>query len=78
MRSELWQAHYQTEEGVARRNGTDYSYEYNLTDNLGNVRATFYKNPNGQLAEVIQRDDYFAFGLRKMGTPNSNVNKYHL
>ncbi len=66
----------QTEEGVARRNGTDYSYEYNLTDHLGNVRATFYKNPNGQLAEVIQRDDYFAFGLRKMGTPNSNVNKY--
>ncbi|WP_246029404.1 RHS repeat domain-containing protein [Pedobacter nototheniae] len=40
------------------------------------MRATFYKNPNGQLAEVIQRDDYFAFGLRKMGTPNSNVNKY--
>uniref|UniRef100_UPI0029393BA7 RHS repeat domain-containing protein n=1 Tax=Pedobacter nototheniae TaxID=2488994 RepID=UPI0029393BA7 len=66
----------QTEEGVARRNGTDYSYEYNLTDHLGNVRATFYKNPNGQLAEVIQRDDYFAFGLRKMGIPNSNVNKY--
>nr|WP_199157290.1 DUF6443 domain-containing protein [Pedobacter sp. ASV2] len=66
----------QTEEGVARRNGTDYSYEYNLTDHLGNVRATFYKNPNGQLAEVIQRDDYYAFGLRKMGIPNSNVNKY--
>ena len=40
------------------------------------MRATFYKNPNGQLAEVIQRDDYFAFGLRKMGIPNSNVNKY--
>ena len=66
----------QTEEGLARRNGTDYSYEYNLTDHLGNVRATFYKNPNGQLAEVIQRDDYYAFGLRKMGIPNSNVNKY--
>ena len=66
----------QTEEGLARRNGTDYSYEYNLTDHLGNVRATFYKNPNGQLAEVIQRDDYFAFGLRKMGIPNSNLNKY--
>ena len=66
----------QTEEGVARRSGTDYSYEYNLTDHLGNVRATFYKNPNGQLAEVIQRDDYFAFGLRKMGIPNSNLNKY--
>ena len=43
---------------------------------MGNVRATFYKNPNGQLAEVIQRDDYYAFGLRKMGIPNSNVNKY--
>jgi RHS repeat-associated protein len=43
---------------------------------LGNVRTTFYQNPNTLALEVIQRDDYYAFGLRKMGLPNSNINKY--
>jgi RHS repeat-associated protein len=66
----------QTEEGVARRSGATYSYEYNLTDHLGNVRATFYQNPSTQQIEVLQRDDYYAFGLRKMGLPNSNTNRY--
>jgi RHS repeat-associated protein len=66
----------QTEEGVARRNGAAYSYEYNLADHLGNVRATFYQNPASQQLEVLQRDDYYAFGLRKMGLPNANTNKY--
>lgn len=66
-----------TEEGVARNNGSgDYSYEYNLSDHLGNVRTTFYQNPASQQTEVIQRDDYYAFGLRKMNSPNSNTNKY--
>ena len=42
----------QTEVGIARRNGTSYSYEYNLSDDLGNTRVTFYKNPGGGL-EVL-------------------------
>ncbi|MFD2581599.1 DUF6443 domain-containing protein [Pedobacter vanadiisoli] len=66
----------QTEEGLARRNGSSYSYEYNLSDHLGNVRVTFYQNPTTNQLEVLQRDDYYAFGLRKMGVPNSNTNKY--
>ncbi|MCX2430588.1 RHS repeat-associated core domain-containing protein, partial [Pedobacter sp. GR22-10] len=32
---------------------------------LGNVRTTFYKNPSTHQLEVLQRDDYYAFGLRK-------------
>jgi RHS repeat-associated protein len=40
------------------------------------VRATFYQNPSTQQLEVLQRDDYYAFGLRKMGLPNSNTNRY--
>lgn len=67
-----------TDEGVARNQSGNYSYEFNLPDHLGNVRATFYKNPNTQALEVLQRDDYYAFGLRKV--PNtlasSNDNKY--
>ncbi|MFD2581590.1 DUF6443 domain-containing protein [Pedobacter vanadiisoli] len=66
----------QTEEGLARRNGNSYNYEYNLSDHLGNVRVTFYQNPTTNQLEVLQRDDYYAFGLRKMGVPNSNTNKY--
>ncbi|MEH3112274.1 DUF6443 domain-containing protein [Pedobacter terrae] len=66
-----------TEEGIARNSSGVYSYEYNLSDHLGNVRVTFKKSPVAPYAlEVIQRDDYYAFGLRKIGSPNSNVNKY--
>jgi len=66
-----------TEEGIARNSGDTYSYEYNLSDHLGNVRATFKLSPLPPYGlEVIQRDDYYAFGLRKTGSPNSNTNKY--
>ncbi|KIA88616.1 hypothetical protein OC25_25970, partial [Pedobacter kyungheensis] len=48
-----------------------------LSDHLGNVRVTFKQSPIPPYAlEVIQRDDYYAFGLRKEGSPNANVNKY--
>ncbi|KIA95233.1 hypothetical protein OC25_07940 [Pedobacter kyungheensis] len=66
----------QTEEGLARRSGNNYSYEYNLSDHLGNVRVTFYQNPNTNQLEVLQRDDYYAFGLRKAGLVGANNNKY--
>ncbi|MBB6499698.1 DUF6443 domain-containing protein [Pedobacter cryoconitis] len=64
-----------TEEGLVRNNGGIYSYEYTLTDHLGNNRATFYKNPSASI-EVLQKDDYFAFGLRKAVLTASNDNKY--
>jgi len=67
----------QTETGVARRNGASYSYEHNLTDHLGNVRYTFYRNPVSGQAERLQSDDYYPFGLRKSsGSPVSLNNKY--
>lgn len=67
----------QTEVGIARRNGTSYSYEYNLTDHLGNVRYSFYQNPASGKMERIQSDDYFPFGLRNSsGSPVSLNNKY--
>ena len=65
----------QTEEGLARNNGSgNYSYEYNLSDHLGNVRTTFYKNPSTNQLEVLQRDDYYSFGLRN--STQSGNNKY--
>jgi len=63
-----------TEEGLARNNGGTYSYEYNLKDHLGNTRVTFKRGSSG--LEVLQRDDYYPFGLRKNTLAGSNDNKY--
>jgi RHS repeat-associated protein len=67
----------QTEEGIARSNAGVFSYEYNLTDHLGNVRASFYKNPATQLLEVLQRDDYYAFGKQAVAKPGTNKYLYN-
>ncbi|SDH45081.1 hypothetical protein SAMN05421827_1255 [Pedobacter terrae] len=65
-----------TEEGIAQRNGSNnYTYNYNLTDHLGNVRLTFDVYNNS--VHPLQKDDYYAFGLRKSaGLVGSNDNKY--
>ncbi|MGJ1362749.1 RHS repeat domain-containing protein, partial [Sphingobacterium spiritivorum] len=66
-----------TAEGVAYRNANGtYTYRYNLTDHLGNVRATIYRNPNTNAVEVLQRDDYYPFGLQKSPNPVYGNNKY--
>ena len=49
-----------TEEGLARRNGSNYSYEYALTDHLGNDRVSF--DIYSGAARRIQRDNYYPFG----------------
>jgi len=66
----------QTDEGLAVRNaGTGlYAYEYNLKDNLGNVRVTI--DANGGVARVIQEDEYYAFGLDKSLYRLGTENKY--
>lgn len=65
-----------TEEGIARNNAGIYSYEYNLTDHLGNVRVSFTKNINSQELDILQRDDYYAFGKRKDPVVKPGTNKY--
>jgi len=54
----------QTEEGRAVRNaGTgNYTYQYNLTDHLGNVRYSF--DIYAGTIRKLQEDNYFAFGKR--------------
>jgi len=65
----------QTEEGIARRSGTSYIYEYNLGDHLGNVRYSFKKNASSFAVEPLQADNYYAFGLRKPLVAGSTDNK---
>ena len=60
----------QTEEGRAINTGTNYNYEYTLTDHLGNNRVTFDMT-NGKVGE----DDYYPFGLNVHRVQNAG-NKY--
>lgn len=62
----------QTEEGLARNNGGIYSYEYNLSDHLGNVRVSI-KDNSGTI-QAFERTDYYAFGKRKFS--GDNLNRY--
>ena len=60
-------------------NGGSYTYRYNLSDlpmaiGIGNVRTSF--DIYGGAVRILQRDDYYAFGLRKLGSPNDDRNKY--
>ncbi len=65
----------QTEEGMAKNNGGTYTYQYNLTDHLGNVRYTF--DIYGGALRKLQEDDYYAFGKRRVVTGGNNRYLYN-
>ncbi len=62
-------------EGYAQRNGTNYVYHYNLTDHLGNVRATLKRGATA--VDVTQRDNYYPFGKRKIVVGGNNKYLYN-
>lgn len=65
------------DEGRAiRQSNGAYVYQYDLKDNLGNVRVTFDKNSTNNTARKIQEDEYYPFGLRKPISSLSSNNKY--
>ncbi|MFN0290101.1 M91 family zinc metallopeptidase [Pedobacter helvus] len=75
----------QTGEGMAQNSdgSTHYTYRYNLSDlpmaiGIGNVRTVF--DIYGGVVRILQRDDYYAFGLRKSGLNGNGAvsldNKY--
>ena len=67
----------ETESGRALLMGTSYHYEYNIRDNLGNVRFTFDKNPTTGTLRRMQEDEYYAFGLDNPVSPQRlPANKY--
>ena len=53
-------------------------YVYNYTDHLGNVRLSYAKNNNGAL-EILEENNYYAFGLRHQGYGGVNLGNpnYH-
>lgn len=60
----------QTEEGRAINSGTSYTYEYTLTDHLGNNRVTF-----DQTTGKVGEDEYYPFGMNMHRQQNA-ANKY--
>ncbi|GGH19455.1 hypothetical protein GCM10011418_23900 [Sphingobacterium alkalisoli] len=63
-----------TEEGYLQNSGGTYTYHYNLTDHLGNVRATLQRT-TATTGTVIQKHDYYPFGKSK-AIVTSGINKY--
>ena len=64
-----------TDEGYLQRNTDNtYTYHYNLTDHLGNVRATLQRT-TATIGTVIQKHDYYPFGKSK-ALQISGINKY--
>ncbi len=61
-------------EGRALYDGSAFSYQYNLTDHLGNVRVTVDDSGN-----AVQGDDYYPFGgtFNSSATSPENLYKYN-
>ena len=65
----------QTEEGRALKSGSNYNYEYNLADHLGNVRLSF--DTHTGLTSTTQQTDYMPFGMEvTVGSIVSPKNEY--
>ena len=58
-------------EGRALKSGSQWTYEYHLTDHLGNVRVTVDESGN-----VVQRDDYYPFGMAFNSYTQGTKNNY--
>ena len=58
-------------EGLAFKEGSSFSYQYNLTDHLGNVR-----NVLNASNVSVQSNDYYPFGLTHTSPTNFAKNKY--
>ena len=64
----------QTAEGLAQNNGGIYTYHYNLSVHLGNVRYSFEVS-NGVIGK-LEQTDYYPFGMRRNTFASGANNKY--
>jgi RHS repeat-associated protein len=73
-----------TSNGRVVFSGGNFSYyEFHVKDHLGNVRTAFKKSASSNTAEVLQKNDYYPFGLLMAessdaaGTTSKNRYKYN-
>lgn len=62
-------AYFPTAEGYYDYRNNLYIYQYK--DHLGNVRSSYARNPDTGIAEVLDRNDYYAFGMNMQGYSSS-------
>jgi RHS repeat-associated protein len=59
---------FPTAEGYVKNtpvSGTNaYSYVYNYTDHLGNVRLSYTKNPSTNVLTILEENSYYPFGMK--------------
>ncbi|WP_185218138.1 hypothetical protein [Sphingobacterium mizutaii] len=66
-----------TSEGYLLPSGSTYTYHYNLTEHLGNVRSVLKRGATATAAEVVQKSDYYASGKRHANSSYAyNENRY--
>ncbi len=58
-------AYFPTSEGYYDYANNRYIYQYK--DHLGNVRSSYARNPDTGSAEVLDRNDYYPFGMNMQG-----------
>lgn len=64
-----------TEEGFLLNSEGTYSYHYNLTDHLGNIRSVIKREASATIPSIVQKQDYYPFGKTKSIATSVN-NKY--
>ncbi|HLP20481.1 MAG TPA: RHS repeat-associated core domain-containing protein [Chitinophagales bacterium] len=72
-------SYFTTEEGRVVLSGGSLKYEYSIKDHLRNTRACFADNNSDWHPELLQREDYYPFGLQWAGpqhTITGPQNKY--
>lgn len=71
--------HFPHTEGYVKYANSAYSYVFNYTDHLGNVRVSYIQN--GSSLQILEESNYFPFGLKHEGynymPPTNNFYKYN-
>ena len=60
-----------TSEGYVKHTAGDYSYVFNYTDHLGNVRLSYGLNAN--VLTIFEENNYYPFGLKHKGYNSNNL-----
>ncbi|MFH6959388.1 DUF6443 domain-containing protein [Flavobacterium aquidurense] len=72
---------FPTAEGYVKNENGTLSYVFQYKDHLGNVRVSYAKNPQTQVLEIIEENNYYPFGLKHKGyndyLPIANKYKYN-
>jgi RHS repeat-associated protein len=72
---------FPTAEGYVKNTDGALSYVFQYKDHLGNLRVSYAKNPQTQVLEIIDENNYYPFGLKhekyNVFSATSNMFKYN-